>query len=311
MLHRQSLLDIADNYSLVKVYIHEAKYIWKYPFNEVTSLRGSINYRNDKIVYTGTDITNLKRQNAFENWGSLKLEYVFDNSIKKGLNLYNGARAKIFGEYYRQIDKEKTDFFVVGLDGRWYKKISRDLIWANRIAASTSFGNKKLIYYMGGVDNWFNPKFDNTTNIATDQNYTYQTLATNMRGFYQNVRNGNSFAVINSELRFPIFKYFFKRPIRSDFVQNFQIVAFGDMGTAWTGNSPYDENNSLNTKVIGSAITPLIITLKTQHNPLVGGYGWGVRSRIFGYFIRIDRAWGVQDGNVQKPIWYLSLSLDF
>ncbi|MCX6296592.1 MAG: hypothetical protein NTX97_11090, partial [Bacteroidetes bacterium] len=182
VLHRQSLLDIADNYSLVKVYIHEAKYIWKYPFNEVASLRGSINYRNDKIVYTGTDLTNLKRQNAFENWGSLKLEYVFDNSIKKGLNLYNGARAKIFGEYYRQIDKEKTDFFVVGLDGRWYKKISRDLIWANRIAASTSFGNKKLIYYMGGVDNWFNPKFDNTTNIATDQNYTYQTLATNMRG---------------------------------------------------------------------------------------------------------------------------------
>ncbi len=311
VLHRQSLLDIADNYSIVKVYTHEVKYILKYPFNEVMGLRGSVNYRNDKIVYTGTDLNNLKRVNAFENWGSAKLEWVFDNTIKKGLNLYNGSRAKIFGEYYRQIDKEKTDFFVVGLDGRWYKKIHRDLIWANRIAASTSFGNKKLIYYMGGVDNWFAPKFDNTTNIATDQNYTYQTLATNMRGFYQNVRNGNSFAVVNSELRFPIFKYFFKRPIRSDFAQNFQIIAFGDLGTAWTGNSPYSENNSLNTTVIGSSITPLIITLKTQHNPLVGGYGWGVRSRVFGYFIRVDRAWGVQDGIILKPIWYLSLSLDF
>ena len=311
VLHRQSLLDIADNYSLVKIYTHEVKYILKYPFNEVTSLRGSINYRNDRIVYTATDLVNLKRQNAYENWGSAKLEWVFDNSIKKGLNLYNGFRAKLFGEYYRQIDKAKTDFFVVGLDGRWYKKIHRDLIWANRIAASTSFGNKKLIYYMGGVDNWFNPQFDNTTNIATNQNYTYQTLATNMRGFYQNVRNGNSFVVINSELRFPIFKYFFKRPIRSDFIQNFQIIGFGDIGTAWTGNTPYSENNALNTTVIGSAITPLIITLKTQHNPLVGGYGWGVRSRIFGYFIRIDRAWGVQDGIVLKPLWYLSLSLDF
>jgi hypothetical protein len=239
------------------------------------------------------------------------LEWVYDNTIKKGLNLYNGTRAKLFGEYYRQIDKVKTDFFVVGLDARNYKKIHRDLIWANRIAASTSFGNKKLIYYMGGVDNWFNPKFDNTTNIATDQNYTYQTLATNMRGFYQNVRNGNSFVVINSELRFPIFKYFFKRPIRSDFIQNFQIIGFGDLGTAWTGNSPYSENNSLNTTVIGNNITPLIITLKTQHNPIVGGYGFGLRSRIFGYFIRIDRAWGVQDGIILKPIWHLSLSLDF
>ena len=311
VLHRQSLLDVADNYSIVKVYTHEAKYILKYPFNEVTSVRGSVNYRNDRIVYTATDLNNLKRANAYENWGSAKLEWVFDNTIKKGLNLYNGGRAKVFGEYYRQIDKAKTDFFVLGFDARYYKKIHRDLIWANRIAASTSFGNKKLIYYMGGVDNWFNPKFDNTTNIATDQNYTYQTLATNMRGFYQNVRNGNSFAVINSELRFPIFKYFFKRPIRSDFAQNFQIVAFGDVGTAWTGNSPYAENNSLNTTVIGSSITPLIIILKTQHNPLVGGYGWGVRSRVFGYFIRLDRAWGVQDGIILKPIWYLSLSLDF
>ncbi len=321
ILHRQSLLDIADSYSLVKIYTHGAKFILKYPFNEVVSLRGSLNYRNDKIVYTGTDLTNLKRENSYENWGSLKLEWVLDNTIKKGLNLYNGTRAKVFGEYYNRVDRlvkayylkeiPKVDFFVVGLDVRNYKKLHRDLIWANRIAASTSFGNNKLIYYMGGVDNWFNPKFDNTTNIATDQNYTYQTLATNMRGFYQNVRNGNSFVVINSELRFPIFKYFFKRPIRSDFIQNFQIIGFGDLGTAWTGDSPYAENNSLNTTVVGSSITPLIITLKTQHNPIVGGYGWGVRSRVFGYFIRIDRAWGVQDGIVLKPLWYLSLSLDF
>ncbi|MBA3970685.1 MAG: hypothetical protein H0X46_00805, partial [Bacteroidetes bacterium] len=311
ILHRQSLLDVADNSSIVKVYTHEARYVLKYPFTEVASVRGSVNFRNDRIVYTSTDLTNLKRDNAYENWASAKLEWIYDSSIKKGLNLYNGIRAKAFGEYYRQIDKAETDFFVVGFDARHYKKIHRDLIWANRIAASTSFGNKKLIYYMGGVDNWFNPKFDNTTNIARDQNYTYQTLATNMRGFFQNVRNGNSFAVINSELRFPIFKYFFKRPIRSDFIQNFQIVGFGDVGTAWTGISPYSENNSLNTTVIGSSVTPLIITLKTQHNPLVGGFGWGLRSRVFGYFIRLDRAWGVQDGIILKPIWYLSLSLDF
>ena len=164
---------------------------------------------------------------------------------------------------------------------------------------------------MGGVDNWFAPKFDNTTNIATDKHYAYQTLATNMRGFFQNARNGNSFTVLNSEIRFPIFKYFSKRPIRSDFAQNFQIIAFNDLGTAWTGDSPYSDKNSLNTTIIGSQQTPLIVTLNTQHNPIIDGYGWGVRSRLFGYFIRIDRAWGVQDGIILKPITYLSLSLDF
>lgn len=311
VLHRQALLNVADNSSLVKIFTHDAKYVLKYPFSEVASVRGTISFRNDRTVYLGTNDNTLPKPNTQENWAFVKGEYVFDNTIKKGLNLYNGIRAKVFGEYYRQVDKSKTDFFVVGFDARHYQKIHRDLIWANRIAASTSFGNQKLIYYMGGVDNWFGPKFDNTTNIATDQNYAYQTLATNMRGFFQNVRNGNSFAVINSELRFPIFKYLSKRPIRSDFAQNFQIISFGDLGSAWTGPSPYSDKNSLNTTVIGSPLTPLIITLNTQHNPIVGGYGFGVRSRIFGYFIRIDRAWGIQDGIVLKPITYLSLSLDF
>ncbi|HSH64570.1 MAG TPA: hypothetical protein VLB84_01935, partial [Bacteroidia bacterium] len=312
VLHRQSLLNIANNNSsLIKIQTNETKYILKYPFSEVLGIRGTIGYRNDRIVYLSTDETNLRKPHDYENWGNLKLEYVFDNTIQKGLNLYNGARAKLFGEYYRQIDKAKTDFFVIGFDARYYKKIHRDLIWANRIAGSTSFGNKKLVYYMGGVDNWFSPRFDNSTNIATDQNYAYQTIATPMRGFYQNARNGNSFVVVNSEIRFPIFKYLYQRPIRSDFIQNFQIITFGDIGTAWTGYSPYSSDNSLNTKVIGNSQTPYLITLNTQHNPLVGGYGWGLRSRIFGYFIRLDRAWGVQDGIVLKPLWYLSFTLDF
>jgi len=309
ILHRQSLLSITDGSSLAKVYTHDARYVLKFPFNEVASVRASLSYRNDRTVYTATDLNNLQRKDSYENWGTVKMEYVFDNTIRKGLNLYNGVRGKFMGEYYRQVDKEKTDFFVLAMDWRYYKKIHRDLIWANRVAAGTSFGNQKLIYYMGGVDNWFMPKFDNTTNIATDQNYAYQTLATNMRGFYQNARNGNSFVVINSELRFPIFKYLYKRPIRSDFIQNFQIVTFGDVGTAWNGPDPYSDKNALNTTVINA--NPLVITLKTQHDPIIGGYGFGLRSRLFGYFIRLDRAWAVQDGIVLKPIWHLSLSLDF
>ena len=309
VLHRESHVASTGSNAIVKVFTNDIKYILKYPFSEVASLRGTITYRNDKLVYTGADISSLKIANGYENWASGKLEYVFDNSIKKGLNLYNGVRAKVFGEYYRQIDKKKTDFYVLGFDARYYKKIHRDLIWANRIAGSTSFGNQKLIYYMGGVDNWLKPKFDNTTNIATDQNYTYQTLATNMRGFYQNGRNGNSFVVINSELRLPLFKYLSQRPIRSDFIQNFQVITFGDLGTAWNGPSPYSDKNSLNTDIIDQ--NPLEITLNTQHNPIIGGFGWGIRSRLFGYFIRLDRAWGVQDGVILKPLWYLSLSLDF
>jgi len=36
-----------------------------------------------------------------------------------------------------------------------------------------------------------------------------------------------------------------------------------------------------------------------------------VRSKLFGYFIRADWAWGISNGEIQKIMFYLSLSLDF
>ena len=162
---------------------------------------------------------------------------------------------------------------------------------------------------MGGVDNWVSPKFNSDIQIDYSQNYIFQTLATNMRGFDQNIRNGNSFFVINSELRMPVFRYLANRPLKSDFLNNFQIVGFADVGTAWTGLSPYSEENALFTRTISRP--PLLITVEMQKEPIVGGFGFGLRSRIFGYFLRADISWGVEDGVVQPSKFYFSLSLDF
>jgi hypothetical protein len=162
---------------------------------------------------------------------------------------------------------------------------------------------------MGGVDNWLFPKFNQITPIDYNQNYAYQTLATNMRGFNQNIRNGNSFVVINSELRFPVFQYFSKTPISSSFLRSFQIVGFGDIGTAWTGSNPYSPENSLFTSYINSG--PMHISVEVQKEPIVGGFGFGARATVMGYFIRGDVSWGVDDYRVREPVYYLSLSLDF
>jgi len=308
-IYRQGRFD-TDGFSLNKIHTHELRYTASYPFSDITSLRASIAGRNDRIVYLATERTYLQQENINLNWANGRLEFVFDNSLNTGLNLYNGTRMKIFGEYYRQVDKKKTNMYIFGLDYRFYKKIHRELIWANRFAASTSIGDQKLIYYMGATDGWIVPRFDTETPIDYTQNYAYQAVATNMRGFDQNVRNGNSFALFNSEFRVPIFKYLLNRPIKSDFVRNFQVVTFGDVGTAWTGPNPYDSSNALNHKVqqYGPFLT---ITLYSQHDPLVGGFGFGLRSRILGYFVRADWAWGVQDGEILPYKFYLSLSLDF
>jgi len=306
--HRKAVEEIGY-YSLIKHKIHELYYVATYPFNPVLNIKGTVAIRYDRAVYLSTDLINLQRPDVDQVWGSIKGELTYDNTRSIGLNLYHGTRYKIFGEYYQMLNTKGNNCIVVGLDFRNYQKVHRTLIWANRIAGSTSFGSNKLIYYMGGVDNWLFPRFNPNTPVAFDQNYVFQTLATNMRGFDQNIRNGNSFFVYNTELRWPVFRYFYNRPIRSDFLNNFQVVAFADVGTAWTGSSPWSADNQLfNTYIYRK---PLFIKVEMIKDPLVGGFGFGARTRLFGYFLRADLAWGVEDGRVRAPIFYFSLSLDF
>lgn len=292
---------------------HQIRYSVKYPFNELASLRGSITGRNDKSTFLATDLNSLQKPSEFEYWGIGKLEFVYDNTRAKGVNVLFGTRYKIFAEYFNRIDESSKNITVLGLDFRHYIKIHRNLVWANRLAASTSGGTQKLVYYLGSVDNWINfsstPTFNPEVPVANNQNYAYQALASNLRGFSQNIRNGNSFAVINSEIRWPVFSYLLNRPIKNEFINSFQVIAFGDIGTAWTGKSPYTNDNSFNIQTITQ--NPITVTIQREQEPLVGGYGWGMRAKILGYFVRTDWAWGVDDGEVKPRIFYLSLALDF
>jgi len=320
IFHRNSInVGFTNTPYVGRVYTHELFYVLSYPFNEALSLRGTFTYRNEMINVLGTDLYSLNYPNHYYNWLCAKAELVFDNTRSLGMNLYKGLRYKIFAEYFNMVGEmsefkylsqdSKKNLIVLGFDVRHYTKIHRNFIWANRVAGSTSFGASPLIYYMGGVDNWIFPKFNTETPIDNTVNYAYQTLATNMRGFHQNIRNGNNFVVINSELRFPLFQYFSKTPLSSSFLRNFQLVAFGDIGTAWTGTNPYSSENSLYTRYVDSG--PLHVSVKIQKEPIVGGFGGGARVHLLGYFLRGDVAWGVEDYKIRKPVFYLSLSLDF
>jgi hypothetical protein len=310
VLHRQSFLKVAGYYgNLAKINSQDVRYSVKRPFSEVSATRLSVMYRNDRTVFASVGDFSLPKRNLFDNYVGARLEYIFDNTRKRGLNLYNGVRAKVWGEYWRLLTKEQHDLITFGFDVRGYKKVHRDLIWCNRFAGGTSLGKDKLIYYLGGVDSWFGPSFDQTINVVHPEEYQFQTLATNMRGFKQNIRNGNSFMVFNSELRFPIFRYLLNRPIRSDFVNNFQIINFFDLGMAWYGANPLSEDNTLNKNSYYN--NPITLTIYNQKNPIVGGFGLGVRSRLLGYFVRLDFGWGVDDWQVQKSITYLSFTTDF
>jgi hypothetical protein len=173
-----------------------------------------------------------------------------------------------------------------------------------------------LVYYLGSVDNWIvlsdQPRFNFDQNIARNQNYYWQALATNLRGFNQNIRNGNSFVVLNSELRIPVFQYIIQKPIKSDFIKNFQIIGFGDAGTAWNGFDPYSDENAFNTKTITTGPGGnLVVRIDNKKDPFVGALGFGLRTKLLGYFLRWDYAWGIEDGIFQQPMAHFSMGLDF
>jgi hypothetical protein len=311
MLQRQGEL-LANQTFPARVHIHSMVYTMKYPFNEFSSIRISLIGRNDRTVTLALDPGSLQQPNVQSNLVGLKGEYVYDNTISRGLNLMQGTRLKFWLERYQRPDNwnAPNEFNVVGGDVRHYIRIHRTLIAAFRGAGATTFGAQRLVHYLGGVDNWmFFQRIDNSTQIAQDQNYRFQSFAGPLRGFWVNARNGNSFALINSELRWPIFKYFLTRPIKSEFVENFQMVGFLDVGSAWTGRNPYDQANRFNQTIDGNRF--VTVTVDNNREPIIYGYGFGLRSKLLGYFVRADWAWGVDDQIRLPRVFYLSLNLDF
>lgn len=309
LIHRQMFVKIKNFYGdVAKIISYNGRYTVKYPFNEILSFRTSLQYRNDEAIYLSLSNDALPKPNETERYGGGKIELVFDNSRYRDLNLYEGWRGKVWIEYMQKIENTPHYLITYGFDFRNYWRIHKYLYWCNRWAYGGSSGTDKLVYYLGGVDNWFTPRFNNTINVIHAKEYQFQTLATNMRGFDQNIRNGNNFVVFNSELRSPFIRYLFK-DIKSEFWRTFQGIVFADIGAAWYGWNPVNEENTINKSVYN--FTSFIITIYQYKNPLVGAFGFGVRGKIFGYFMRLDFSWGIDDWKVLPRKNFFSIAMDF
>jgi len=303
----------------------------RYALDKVRSLRITVGPRFDRSTYPSFSTSNLKKPDIKKTYGQLSLEYVHDNTLNPTMNIWHGLRYKAYVDWFTQLSKIRTTegkyLFNAGFDARHYLPIYRNVIWAVRAAADFSWGNQKVIYYLGGVDGWLklreNEKVDPNTGARSyryfdpsntpdpDANYTYQALAVNLRGFKQNAANGNNSLVINSEVRMPVFSTLFNRPINNAFIRNFQLVQFVDLGTAWNGAYDKLERPSITYSDINSAPGVFVKIKAGGVGPFAGGYGFGARSTLLGYFIRFDVAWQMNGVFKGKPQTYLALGLDF
>ncbi len=291
----------------------------RYPLDIFTSLRAAATLRFDRYTPLATDSSTLRTPSVTEQRFGLKMEYVFDNTLDAGINIKNGTRYKFTAEVLKKvqidfIDKLKFDankgfMTILSFDARHYARLDRHSILAFRAAGATSLGSEKILHYLGGTDNALFQGFGSSVATPSGE-YAYQIAAANLRGFGSNIRNGNSYALVNTELRVPIIRYLFSRPM-SSFWRNLQVVGFFDMGTAWHGTSPFRKDNPLNTIVVQPGAPPIIVTVNYFKDPLVAGYGVGGRFLLFGYMIRLDRAWGIETRKIQDPTWHLSIGYDF
>lgn len=256
-----------------------------------------------------------------------KSEIVYDNSVSTGMNLMEGSRGKITLAHWQGIDNKNYSFTKATIDVRHYQKIYKEIVFAVKGFAGTSFGASPKKFLLGGMNNWlFNKTYldgvtsegegnplgmvDATTQkLIENQDLLFVEYVTNLRGFDYATLFGNSALVFNAELRVPLVRALTNGPIASNFFRNLQFTAFYDIGTSWSGKPPFTSGTSVSYDVVRNG--PFEARIKNYLNPWLYSYGLGVRTVVFSYYLKFDFAWPVKNYDVGKPRGFLTLGFDF
>lgn len=310
ILERQGVTQAIDNnQTFIKTHIHLLRRQWKYALDEVRSFRIQGTYRLDRNTPLSTDAFNLTKPTQFSNQLGAQVAFVFDNTRQRMMNILDGTRYRIWGEFFANPLDGSSTFGTVGVDFRTYRPLWRNITLAQRVAADWSIGEQRLLHLLGGVDNALSLTPNAQTPIDPTIPYAYQTRLAPLRGFNANARNGSHMALMNTELRLPIWSSISRQPVESDFLETLQCVGFFDIGSAWNGRHPYDSDNTFNQVTVTQ--NPITVTIDNNREPVIWGTGFGFRAEVLGYWLRADWAWGVDDGRWQDRVFNLSLHLDF
>ena len=249
-------------------------------------------------------------------YSGFNLKGVFDNTEEHGFNILQGTRALVELQYNQSFSKNKS-FNLIRFDLRHYQKIHNELTLATRIYIGKSFGLNPQKFLLGGVPNWILAKTKehsgedplNVANEIDNSNLLFTEFVNHMRGYDLNEKYGTAAMLINIELKFPVFQYLSRFPVKSTFLRNFMLVAFTDVGTAWDGKIPITRRGSI--IFIDYKETPFKANLANYSSPWLASCGFGLRTALLGYYLKIDYARPIEDFEIKSAKLTLSLGLDF
>ena len=282
-----------------------------YPFSLLSRLSVTGMYSTNRL-FNQISLTNSEE---YSGYAGAMVTYVFDNTIQAGDNLRTGFRVNTTLEAQKDIIVP-GDFIRLGLDARYYKKLSNTFYLATRLSASHQLGSRTQASMLGGMENWFFNKQEVRTQenpiglegLATRDIFMSNFIAP-LRGFALNKLSGNSHVLFNAEIRLPVKSIMSMES--SAVLNSLQLIGFTDIGTAWSGSSPFAKTNGFNTNVYGGKTNPFVATVTDFRNPFLVGYGLGARALIFDYFVKLDYAFGLENKEVKSPTTYLTIGYDF
>jgi len=316
------------NYSVLGE--HLARFLYLYsPYTgnqdlyrfQTYSLSLGTSYPFDRFnrLETGVSLMNLTRENLDETFEPTQnrnlivpsLRYVHDNSFFGYIAPINGSRYYITLYGTPKITGDGISFATGLIDYRDYIKLfSTFYTFAWRVFAGTSLGPNPQEFFIGGTENWINAKFDGDfIPVRNAEDLEFLTPVVPMRGFDYNAEFGNNFALLNMELRFPMFGFLSAGPL--PLFETLFGTAFVDMGSAWGWNN-YPGYDQLATPVY-QKFQPFDHDANgnLETRDLLIGTGFGARMVVLYFLLRLDVAWAYNIQSFSQPHYYFSLGYDF
>ena len=256
------------------------------------------------------------------SYAGAKLEYVYDRTEPMGLYAFTGTKGKVGFQHYQGLNYGDRSFSNLYVDLRNYQKIHKNIVLASKFYFGSFMGSNPQTYLVGGMDNWMFNSFYNppanrpepspvrNPNGLENSNLLFADFV-DLRGFdYDEIRGRNALT-FSTELRLPLFSYLTRGTITSNFVKNFQLVGFYDIGSAWNEAAPWEKVNDQNTEVINTTGSPFVIVLNNFNNPWLQSYGAGLRTVLMNYYIKFDVARPVRNYKTEDLKFYFTLGYNF
>jgi len=269
------------------------------------SLRGTVDFRKDIMLPLSTSSESLQ----------LKAEERQVLNIEEALKLAKISRIGLDKKGYSTeiatslaVSSKSEIGGQLSVNASYDRKIGQIGHYNSRLRSGFSLGDVQSMFILGGTLNEWGAKYNFQNAMENRQSYYYEPIF-GMRGFPRNARNGNSFLLINNEIEFALSKIVPSKAIGNSWLNSTSFTGFIDFGSAWYGANPWGKDNPRNSRSFSDGLLDILVY--NVKNPFIYSGGFGVKTSFYGYSIRYDLGWGLDNGVWNKAISHLSLGYAF